>query len=535
MLAHQIAGVPIASTSREQDATSQPYSPGADAGGVVVGHRPGQQQPAGRVRLVRVALAQAVVELELRHLVVPPRPQHVGGQAGQAGGGVRLRPVPVPGARSPPSSARNQPAQDSTYSAAGSTTSTASDVGAGRAGRSRAPASAARRCGARRPPRRRTAAPGRRRSTAPTTWSRRPRRGRRRRPGATSARRAAARGRSARRRARAPGGCGRRPGRRPGRRTRRAPRRRGRRRASPPGSARGAARPGRAAGPAVQPSTVEPVMRRVTRTSTTTISVPATAAAIRQPNSSTPNSRIPSAIAHLPSGGWTMKPGWPFGSHRIAAPGSASLLPTRRGLDAEAQEVLRVAGVVDLVEDPAPRDVEAHDPQQRRPRAPTASAASQPPRRSASVALGGRMRRSRQAAVRRGPSAAGPLERRGHGRHPRRAGPRLSHGVPLVLAGAPIGRADDASARLVAALAQRRRRRGRGHPAAAPAVRRPRRDRCAAGSSASSRATSASAPPACSTPCARARPSCSSPTPGCRPSPTPATGWSSPPRRPTCR
>jgi hypothetical protein len=36
------------------------------------------------------------------------------------------------------------------------------------------------------------------------------------------------------------------------------------------------------------------------------MSVPATAAEKRQPSSSTPNSRMPSAIAHLPSAGWTM-------------------------------------------------------------------------------------------------------------------------------------------------------------------------------------------------------------------------------------
>ena len=74
-------------------------------------------------------------------------------------------------------------------------------------------------------------------------------------------------------------------------------------------------------------------MRRVTRTSTSTMSVPATAAAMRQPSSLVPKARIPSAIAHLPSGGWTMKPGAPVGSQRdwiaVSPPAVATSTPKR--------------------------------------------------------------------------------------------------------------------------------------------------------------------------------------------------------------
>ncbi len=39
-----------------------------------------------------------------------------------------------------------------------------------------------------------------------------------------------------------------------------------------------------------------------------TARVPATAEPMRQPNGSIPNALIPSAIVHLPSGGWTKEP-----------------------------------------------------------------------------------------------------------------------------------------------------------------------------------------------------------------------------------
>ena len=39
-----------------------------------------------------------------------------------------------------------------------------------------------------------------------------------------------------------------------------------------------------------------------------TARVPATADPIRHPNGSIPNALIPSAIVHLPSGGWTNEP-----------------------------------------------------------------------------------------------------------------------------------------------------------------------------------------------------------------------------------
>jgi hypothetical protein len=42
--------------------------------------------------------------------------------------------------------------------------------------------------------------------------------------------------------------------------------------------------------------------------SITTISVPAVADETRQPNDSVPNSSSPTAIIHLPTGGWTHAP-----------------------------------------------------------------------------------------------------------------------------------------------------------------------------------------------------------------------------------
>ncbi len=55
--------------------------------------------------------------------------------------------------------------------------------------------------------------------------------------------------------------------------------------------------------PATQPSTVEPVIRRAILAVIKMASVPATAAANRQPNGVSPNIPSPAAIRILPSGG----------------------------------------------------------------------------------------------------------------------------------------------------------------------------------------------------------------------------------------
>ena len=60
--------------------------------------------------------------------------------------------------------------------------------------------------------------------------------------------------------------------------------------------------------PAAQPSTVDPNIRRAMRVISSTEMMPTTAAEIRQPNSSYPKIRWPSAIIHLPSGGCTTYP-----------------------------------------------------------------------------------------------------------------------------------------------------------------------------------------------------------------------------------
>ena len=86
----------------------------------------------------------------------------------------------------------------------------------------------------------------------------------------------------------------------------------GRCRAAPAGTAPGACRRSRAAARRRQPSSVEPVSRRTSRISTSTISDPTTAAAIRQPNGSIPNAFSPSAISHLPTSGWTTIDGSSF-------------------------------------------------------------------------------------------------------------------------------------------------------------------------------------------------------------------------------
>ena len=59
----------------------------------------------------------------------------------------------------------------------------------------------------------------------------------------------------------------------------------------------------------MQPSSVEPVSLLASRHITSTISVPATTEATRQPNGSIPNALSPSAISHLPTSGWTMSDG----------------------------------------------------------------------------------------------------------------------------------------------------------------------------------------------------------------------------------
>ncbi len=66
--------------------------------------------------------------------------------------------------------------------------------------------------------------------------------------------------------------------------------------------------------PATQPSIVDPVSRRTSRHSTSTISAPTTAEAIRQPKGSMPKAFSPRAISHLPTSGWTTIDG--LSSHR---------------------------------------------------------------------------------------------------------------------------------------------------------------------------------------------------------------------------
>ena len=58
--------------------------------------------------------------------------------------------------------------------------------------------------------------------------------------------------------------------------------------------------------PATQPSSVDRVIRRTIRMSSSTQTVPATAAGTRQPTGPSPKTAIPAAISHFPSGGWTM-------------------------------------------------------------------------------------------------------------------------------------------------------------------------------------------------------------------------------------
>ena len=99
----------------------------------------------------------------------------------------------------------------------------------------------------------------------------------------------------------------------------------------------------------------------------------------------------------------------------------------------------------------------------------------------------------------------------------------------LVLAGAPLGRPDDASPRLARGAGPGGRGRRGGHPPPRPPRRRPRRHRRQAGWSATSRATRPPAPPGCSRTWRPGAPSWWSPTAGCPACPTRASGWS--PRR----
>jgi hypothetical protein len=144
-----------------------------------------------------------------------------------------------------------------------------------------------------------------------------------------------------------------------------------------------------------------------------TIRAPATAAAIRQPNSLT------AEHAHAQTDG-------PLAQRRVddeagLPVGRALGLDLRRaalgaGLHAVPQQVLRVADVVDLVEDPATRDVEpdhAQDAGQQRDGDggdPAGLPSGQPVcRRQDPGAPRARRRRGR------GRSGLGSLERRGHG------------------------------------------------------------------------------------------------------------------------
>ena len=53
-------------------------------------------------------------------------------------------------------------------------------------------------------------------------------------------------------------------------------------------------------------------MRCAIRAVKYTVKVPATATAIRHPNSWLPNNLMPMAISHFPTGGWTMNSGAPL-------------------------------------------------------------------------------------------------------------------------------------------------------------------------------------------------------------------------------
>ncbi len=57
---------------------------------------------------------------------------------------------------------------------------------------------------------------------------------------------------------------------------------------------------------------MEPNIRRAVRATMSTVSVPTIAAENRQPRLLLPKIHSPNAIIHLPSGGWTTKPGPSF-------------------------------------------------------------------------------------------------------------------------------------------------------------------------------------------------------------------------------
>ncbi len=211
--------------------------------------------------------------------------------------------------------------------------------------------------------------------------------------------------------------------------------------------------------PATQPSAVEPVSRRPSRTITTTISAPATAAENRQPNGSMPNAFSPSAISHLPTSGWTIIDGSSFQipvtvPSRIRLVGAADVL-----LDvAEVQQGPRVLRVVRLVELEAVRRAEVPQPQEQGeqpdadrggPADDRVLEATRPARplggQRDGPAAGGAGEPGRRAAL--GVSGGAAVVTVRHA-----TGVSTEPGV-LVLAATPIGRVADAPPRLAEELA----------------------------------------------------------------------------------
>ncbi len=80
--------------------------------------------------------------------------------------------------------------------------------------------------------------------------------------------------------------------------------------------------------PAMQPSSVERNIRRAMRQSSSTDSAPKIAAVKRQPKLSKPHIFSPIAIIHLPSGGWTTKPGSLAAVSSMQKPDSRALCAT---------------------------------------------------------------------------------------------------------------------------------------------------------------------------------------------------------------
>ncbi len=58
--------------------------------------------------------------------------------------------------------------------------------------------------------------------------------------------------------------------------------------------------------PAIAPNRLERNIRRAVRATTRTVRQPKIAGTKRQPKELSPNSHVPNAISHFPSGGWTM-------------------------------------------------------------------------------------------------------------------------------------------------------------------------------------------------------------------------------------